>query len=289
MSDRREDPAAVLAALELVREGRVVSLAKPRFPGMPLGEGHPPFQVMTYRSPHGHELEGDEPFGPVPNAERVSYANDIVLAGGHSGAHIDALAHIFTGEERRWHGGTAAEDIGDFGPRRGDAAELPPLWRRGVLLDVAAHRGVRELPAASPIGAEELAGIAAEKGVEVRPGDVVLVRTGHLADWPDAERMSSHRGAGPDAGAASWLAEREIVATGSDTEAYEALPAPEDGPPGNPMPVHTTLLVENGIYIMEMLYLEELAEAAASEFLFVALPLKIRGATASMIDPIAVL
>ena len=58
--------------------------------------------------------------------------------------------------------------------------------------------------------------------------------------------------------------------------------------PWNPQPVHTFLLVEQGIYLMELLDLEELAAAGATEFLFVALPLSIRGATGSLIDPIAV-
>ena len=53
--------------------------------------------------------------------------------------------------------------------------------------------------------------------------------------------------------------------------------------------MHTLLLIEKGIYIMESLYLEELARDGVCEFLFVALPIKIRGATGSMIDPIAVI
>jgi kynurenine formamidase len=61
------------------------------------------------------------------------------------------------------------------------------------------------------------------------------------------------------------------------------------GKPSNPQLVHTLLLIEKGIYIMESLYLEELARDGVSEFLFVALPVKIRGATGSMMDPIAVI
>ena len=66
-------------------------------------------------------------------------------------------------------------------------------------------------------------------------------------------------------------------------------PAHDRGIPSNPQPVHTLLLIEKGIYIMESLYLEELARDGVHEFLFVALPIKIRGATGSMIDPIAVI
>ena len=65
-------------------------------------------------------------------------------------------------------------------------------------------------------------------------------------------------------------------------------PAPDPGPTGNPQPVHTLLLIQNAIYLMESLDLESLASERLYEFLFVALPVKIRGATGSMVDPVAV-
>ena len=89
--------------------------------------------------------------------------------------------------------------------------------------------------------------------------------------------------------AARWLLERGVVATGTDTETYEVQPAPDPGPEGNPQPVHAALLIENGVYVMESLDMEELARERAYEFLFVALPVKIRGATGSMVDPVAVI
>jgi kynurenine formamidase len=105
--------------------------------------------------------------------------------------------------------------------------------------------------------------------------------------WPDTEKMARHRTPGPDLSAAAWLAERGVVATGSDTETFEVQPAPDLGHPANPQPVHTHLLIERGIYLMESLDLEQLAANRVYEFCFVALPLKIRGATGSMIDPLA--
>jgi kynurenine formamidase len=65
-------------------------------------------------------------------------------------------------------------------------------------------------------------------------------------------------------------------------------PAPDPGSPANPQPVHTLLLIENGIYLFEGIYLEELAREQVHEFLFVALPLKIKGTTGSMLDPVAI-
>jgi kynurenine formamidase len=280
-------PAEVLGATKLVRSGRVFSLARDRFPRMPLFPGHPSFEVLAYRTPQGIRAAGDEPWGPG-NEAGLGYMSELVMGTTHSGAHIDAHAHMTIGEGDRWNGGAAAEHLGDFGPLRGDATEIPPLWRRGVLYDVPAHRGVPFLGRAEAVSAHELKAIEASTGVGAGAGDVALVRTGYMRHWPDEERMAEHRGPGPDISAARLLADRGVVATGSDTETYEVQPAPERGEPSNPQPVHTLLLIERGIYIMESLDLEELAAASAREFLFVALPLRIRGATGSMIDPVAV-
>jgi kynurenine formamidase len=118
---------------------------------------------------------------------------------------------------------------------------------------------------------------------------VVVIRTGYMGLWPDSEAMAANKTAGPDISAARWLLEKGVIATGTDTETYEVQPAPDPGRTGNPQPVHTLLLIEHGIYLMESLDLEELARQRVYEFCFVALPLKIRGATGSMIDPVAVI
>ena len=136
--------------------------------------------------------------------------------------------------------------------------------------------------------AGRLRSVARAQGVSVERWDVVLIRTGLLRYWPDPQQLADHRGAGPDLSAARWLVETGVVATGSDTETYEVQPAPDRGTPANPQPVHTLLLIEHGVYLMESLDLEGLAAAGVREFLFVALPLAIRGATGSMIDPVAI-
>jgi kynurenine formamidase len=211
------------------------------------------------------------------------------MGTSHSGAHIDALAHMTVGDDDHWYGGaTADEHLGDFGPIRADGSKLPPIFTRGVLLDVPGHRGLDALPSGEPVSASELQAIADANGIAIEPWDVVLVRTGIMRYWPDHDRMAEHRGAGPDISAARWLVEQGVVATGSDTETYEVQPAPDPGTPSNPQPVHAHLLIEHGVYILESLDLEELARERIYEFLFVALPVKIVGSTGSMVDPIAV-
>lgn len=281
-------PEEILSALALPTRGVTYSLSLPRFTGMPLFGSHPPFQVSMARTPPGLRAEGRQPWGPR-NEVNLGYMAELVSATSHCGAHVDALAHMTIGEDDHWYGGgNAREHLGDGGPRHGDASKLPPFITRGVLLDVPAYRGVDALPKSDPVSAEELQAIARHQNTEVKPGDVVLIRTGYLGKWPDAEALARHATAGPDISAARWLLDSGVVATGSDTETYEVQPAPDLGEPANPQPVHTLLLIENAIYLFESIYLEELARDRAYEFLFVALPIKIEGATGSMLDPVAI-
>jgi kynurenine formamidase len=253
---------------------------------MPVWSGHAPFQLVTYRTPRGVHAAGDHDGWLHPNEVGFGWHSELMSGGAHTGTHIDALAHVTCGDDDHWFGGSnAAEHSGDHGPTRGDASELPPLITRGVLLDVARFRGLEALPAHAAVGAAELSAVIDAQGVEVRRGDTVLIRTGYGSVFPEPERMAQHREAGIDLSAADLLVELGVVAVGADTEALENLPSTT---PGNPHPVHLRLLGDHGIYILELLALEELARDRAYEFLFICLPLAIRGATASMVSPVAI-
>ena len=282
-------PAAARAeAASLVVTGESYSLSATRFPGMPLFPGHPPFQVLSYRTPQGLRVAGENLWEPTPNDAQLGCMTEVVSGTTHSGAHVDALAHMTIGHDDRWLGGNAATHLGDFGPTSGDASELPPFFTRGVLLDAAAFHGVECLAAGTALDAGTLSAIADDEGIALKPWDVVLVRTGYMGLWPDGERMARHKTPGPDASAARWFVDCGVIAVGSDTETFEVQPTPDPGQPSNPQPVHTKLLIEAGVYIFESLDLEHLAASKTYEFLFVALPLKIRGATGSMVDPLAI-
>lgn len=276
----------LLAAFSLVKQGKVYDLEVERFRGMPLHPAHPQMEVVNFRSPEGIQNQRDQEWLNSKNAENMAFISDLIVSTVHSGTHIDALAHVTVGEDNHWYGGNrAAEKLGDFGPLVCDAGAIPPVMTRGVLLDVPGHRGVDVLEKGEGISAGELQTVAAAQGTELRPGDTVLVRTGYVSLYPDAERMAEHAGPGIDKSAAAWLVEKGAVAVAGDTEALEQSPCAE---PENPHAVHTVLLVENGVYIMEMVNMEELAAAEVYEFLFLALPCKIRGATGSMIRPVAI-
>jgi kynurenine formamidase len=116
-----------------------------------------------------------------------------------------------------------------------------------VLIDIAGARGVKALRAHESIGPDELRDTLARQALELRRGDVALIRTGYLSGWPDADFIAAHEQAGIDRDAALWLAEQGVVAVGGDTELLEVLPSTVQG---NPHPVHLALLNERVIFII---------------------------------------
>jgi len=278
------DPS-VLDLLGLPTAGDVYDLDPGRWPGMPIWAGHPPFQVMTYRTPNGIRVGGDQEWlNGQNNQVKVGLISELMMGTNHTGSHVDALGHI-TIEDDSWHNGNTTDNLSDFGPTVGDAASMSPFITRGLMVDVAAHLGVQRLAKSHPITLEEFQGALDAQSLEVREGDVVLVRTGQMSVWPDKEKMAETIGAGITREVAQYCVERNVRGVGTDTEACEVMPSIE---PGHPHPVHEVLLIRAGIHIFENIYLEDLSHAKAGSFLFLALPLKVVGATGSMLRPLAI-
>ncbi len=256
--------------LSLLSRARVYDLAQPYYVGMPHHPVHPPF-LFSINKKHGDYV--------TPNG--TSSASEALGLGGHTGTHIDALCHFSSGG--RLHGGEEVSKLQSYGGglERLSIDTVPPILRRGVLLDIAGLVGESVLPIDFEITPRHLEEAAGKQRVEIRAGDVVLLRTGWAQFWDDAASFIAQvHGPGPGLNGAKWLSERKVFATGSDTVAFELVPSP-------PMPVHVHLLVESGIHIIECLNLETLAAEVVSEFAFVAAPLKIRGGTGSPMRPLA--
>jgi kynurenine formamidase len=257
----------MLPLFDQLAAAKVYDLAQPYFTGMPHHPSHPPFLYSLVKS-HGEYL--------APNG--ASSASDAIALGSHVGTHIDALCHFSCGG--KLHGGRDAAGLQSYGAglRQHSIDTVPPILRRGVLLDIATVAGLDVLPADFEIEPRHLDAA----GVDVRPGDVVLLRTGWARYFRDPGKFISQvHGPGPCLAGARWLSARGVFAAGSDTVAFERVP-------DIAMPVHVHLLVESGIHIVECLNLDELAQAKVTEFLFIALPLKIEGATGSPVRPVAV-
>lgn len=274
-----------LEALRIPRTGRAYDLSSGWWPGMPLATGHPPFQVLTYRTPAGQRNQKDLAFLD-DNRVNFGFISELLMCTVHTGTHIDALSHVTCGAHSCWHGGHSADtELGDFGPLSKDASELPPMLARGVMLDVAAALGQPHLTAHQAAGRRELEEACRRQGVAVRPGDVVLLRTGTMLHWPDTEHLAACDGAGLSLDGATWLAEQGVAAVGGDNVALEVAPS---GIAGDPQPVHRFLIQERGIPILEWVDQEALVRDGISEFLFLCLPLPISGATGSLVRPLAV-
>ena len=266
--------------LDLISEHRLYDLAHSYFAGMPHFPTHPPF-VFGLTRKHGDMIfEG----GASSSAESLAL-------GGHVGTHIDALCHYSC--NGMLHGGVEAQAVQNdsSGFARLGAETIPPILRHGVLLDIAALMKLDALPADFAITPEHLDAALKTAKTTIGPGDVVLLRTGwaryfgNTAQYVTGGQGGSEArhvvtGPGPEIGAARWLSQRGVFAAGSDTIAFEKVPAAS-------MPVHVHLLVESGIHIIEALNLEDLSRDRIYEFVFIAAPLKIRGGTGSPIRPLA--
>ena len=255
----------------LVGAMRIFDLEHPRRLGDPVFPPHQPGTMFLLHRRH-------EPGG----GERRSSASGFIFTAEHAGTHIDAFVHQAV--DMTLYGGVAVSPAVQTpaGFTQMGIDTVPPLIGRGVLLDVAALRGGR-LAEGAMVTAVDLAETEKAQGLEVAAGDVALVRTGNDEAWGDPERYL--RGPGISREASEWLAARKVRAVGADNVAWD-LPGYVDEGLGMALPGHVVLLVQAGIYIIENLNLAELASERCHDFLFLCLPLKIRGGTASPVRPL---
>jgi kynurenine formamidase len=255
---------------------RVYDLEQPRFAGMPIHPSHRPGYFYALHRRHRDTYQ-PECHGPR------SGASGTLMMMEHTGTHIDALSHQAC--EMAMFGNVKVETAETpYGFTQLGVETVPPLIRRGVLLDVAGWRGVDRLPPRSAISADELIACAAHQSVEVKAGDVLLVRTGYATIWNDEARYLDAAGVGKSG--TLWAAEKQVAAVGADNMAWDA-PDERDPETGATLFAHVYLLPQKGIYIIENLTLEDLARDRVWEFAFVGIPLKLKGATGSPLRPLA--
>lgn len=262
--------------IDSLLSARVYDLEQPRFAGMPIHPSHRPGYFYALHRRHR------DTYRPDVHGPRSS-ASGVLTLMEHSGTHLDALCHQASG--LRMFGGVAvdgAETAAGFS--RLGIETVPPLLARGVLLDVAGWKGQAPLPPRYGITADELAGCAGAQGVEVRPGNVLLVRTGSGALWHD--EAAYLEAAGVAKSGTLWAADRGVVVVGADNMAWD-VPDERDPDTGATLFAHAYLLPQKGVYILENVNLEELARDRRWEFAFVGVPLKLRGATGSPLRPLA--
>ena len=274
----RLTPAKVIEASKLIKTGKVYQLGKVYETGIPLfGSRH--YSLTIVSSPSG---------GPLGENNLVWH--DEMFSGeiGQIGTQFDGLGHIGTrvgNDDVFYNGFKRSEFSKAYGLEKLGVENVGAFFTRGVLVDVAGYKGEERLEVGDVITVADVEGALKKQNVTVGEGDVVIFRTGHGTLWMvDNETFNSGQpGIGMAAG--KWLVNKKIVMVAGDTWGVEAVPG-EDA--NMAFPVHQLLINQHGIHILENLDLEELAEDQAYEFAFVFSPLRLKGATGSPGNPIAV-
>ncbi|GAA1809489.1 cyclase family protein [Planosporangium flavigriseum] len=270
-------PARVAAAAAGVREGRTVSLAHDLDTVAGPDNHKPALHYMSQCS----DIDDIEP--------RVNMDFLGMDFHGKSITHLDALCHC-NYQGKLFNGVSSAEAVTSGGSAFGSVMSASSgIIGRGVLLDVPRSRGVEWLDPGTAVHPEELQRVAAEEGVQLSQGDIVLVRTGArrrraaLGPW-DPSNFS----AGLFPTVMRWLHQHEIAVLGGDADS-DARPSPVDGVTS---PIHALALTAMGLHLVDNVNLEPLAATCAElnrwEFLCVLAPLRVPGGTGSPLNPIAI-
>ena len=262
-----------LEAVGLVRTGRTVSLSRPWAVEPTAENPRPAHHFMSVM---------DRPNG---GGAAMDYYG--VFYHGTATTHIDALCHVWD-EQGMWDGKTPADTLGFSGANYATVdAWSDGILTRGILLDVPRHRGTKYVTVGSPVHGWELDDIAAAQGVEIRPGDAVMVYSGreayaqeHGGSWAgEPTRPGLH------ASCLRFVRDADISILGWDM--MDASPNEYD----LPWTVHGVIFAY-GVALLDNSLLQPLADACAEEgryeFMLTINPLNVVGGTGSPVNPIAV-
>ncbi|WKK21268.1 cyclase family protein [Streptomyces olivoreticuli] len=274
--------AVVRDAVSTVRTGRRVPLAVPLQQegiqtGMIPGRVNPLHTMVAINV---------EMFGP----DTIAISDDAVTMGLQAGTHWDGLAHISHGG-KIYNGRPASSVTAHGGAACHGIEKMRHVVSRGVLLDVARVHGVERLATGYAVGPEDLDAAEELAGVTVRPGDIVLVRTGQIQAYLAGDRQAyGHPSPGLSFRTPEWFRARDVAAVANDTLTFEIIPPEIDG---LWLPVHALDLVEMGMPQGQNWNLEELSRACAEEgryaFLLSATPEPFTGGAGSPVAPVAIL
>jgi kynurenine formamidase len=300
----RRNAKTVLAAVRLVKQGKVATLGKIYQQDAP-GFGTRTWRMMIPGMPTG---------GPFGKQELVYNDEYVSSEMGQIGTQFDGPGHIGvrTSKGMFFYNGRFLHDKGisayGLGPLGVEHVGQVGYACRGVLLDAVALRG-SPLPVPKANSADD-PGVVTDKDVQemvrrqgiapIGEGDCVFLHTGHGDIWHPSgwdsfdaaekqRRVALFNSGEPGFGisACEYLASRKIALTGADTWATEAVGLGGGGERPQPFECHIKLQTKRGIWNIENLDLSQLVADKAYEFLFVWAPLKMKGATGSPGNPIA--
>ena len=293
------DRAARLRGTASVRDGDAFPLGIPMSEAEGIQMGFIEGRVNPTRS----MISVDAPQTDEPGW--VAFSEDVVTLAMQCATHWDGLAHASYGagaDGRVLYNGYPASTVTGDGAALLGIQQVRSIVSRGLLLDVARAKGLELLGPGYPITPEDLDAACALGGIEVEPGDVVLVRTGqaaHLAlpgrpgigGRPPVRDLLAYTWPAPGltVGTAAWFHARDVAAVAIDTLILEVYPGESED---LFLPVHVLHLVEMGMTQGQNWFLDELAEACAADgrysFLLDATPLPFTAALGSPVNPVAV-
>lgn len=261
---------AVRSALSLARTGEVFDLGLEISARIPHNANFVRFSMAFTHTPEGTATES--PF---------QYSVEAIGGSLHIGTHIDAFVHVQK-DGKIFGGHAASEARDDRGWKKHGMETVPPIVGRAILLDIPTLKGLERLLDLYEITIADVEAELHRTGVSLQKGDIVLVRTGKIQDFNDeAAFQPAEPGVGRDA--AIWLHQRGMAVLATDTTGTEPLPFRDPA-----MTTHCAMLVDAGVHLIENVFLEEVARRRIYEGLFVALPIKITGATGSWIRPVLI-
>jgi len=274
----RMTPQRTVRAAQLIKQGRTFQLGRLYEQGMPVpGKRH--FSLTIPGLPTG-----------LPTGANQIVSNDELVSGeiGQVGTQFDGLGHVgirLNGEDVFYNGNKLSEFGDPYGLKKLGVENAGVFFTRALLLDVCALRGNDRLPAGYVITPDDLKACLEKAKLQIEEGDVVLLRTGHGKLWMKDNQAYGEGEPGLGLAAAKYLTDHKVAIIGADTWAIEVVPNESKD---MAFPVHQWNLTGHGVYHLENLDLEEIATAGASEFCFVFSPLRLKGATGSPGNPIAI-
>ena len=274
----RITPQKILQAVSLIKEGKIYQLGRIYEQGMPLS-GNRSF-VLT--------IPGLPTSGPQGKNAIVANSEMVAAEIGQVGTQFDGLGHVgvrVNGEDLFYNGFKLSEFGDSYGLKKLGIENVGVIFTRGVLLDLAAYKGVERVEAPYIVTVEDIQGMLAKEKIDIQEGDVVLFHTGHGNLWMKDNEKYKANNPGPGVTASKWLIEKKIVMVGSDTTATEAIPGENKDRFAE---AHQQLLTRNGVYNHENLDLSALAKDKVYEFVYVFAPLRLKGATGSPGNPFAI-
>lgn len=285
------DAKEVLRGAQHIRTGEVFTLqtqmGHPH--GDPVFPGRESIQRENVLDESSWDAGGDGP----DMAGGLHYADDKAVMFLQGSTQYDALGHVWY-DGKIWNGYDAQSTVGGMSK----ASVLPIAERgvvgRGVLIDMARHRGKEHLDKAETFTHEDLEEAARAQGVRIEPHDVLLIRTGFVPYWYQTTPEEFYEnlcepGLTYSRELVEWFQNKEIPNLVTDTIANEVTKDPDSGVM---LPLHCSLMRNLGVTLTEICWLEELAEACAADghwsFLYTAAPLKIVEATGSPVNPVVI-